>query len=114
MSRHFYRLFAALFMLACSSTPPPAPLGARVGRYLRAHPTTPAVIATAMQRGHVVIGMTAEQVLVTMGEPRTRHRGRAERWLYPAALFHQDQSSHGASLARIAFVDGRVALVEFF
>ena len=112
MSRHFLLLFTAFLAVACSSTLTPP--SSRVERYLRAHPTTSSTIIDAMQRGHVLIGMTDEQVLVTIGEPNIRYRGRVERWLYRAALFHQDQSSHGATLARIAFIDRRVALVEFF
>lgn len=115
MSRHFCSLFIAVFVLACSSATTPA-LGVRADRYLRAHPNTPAAIADALQRGHVLIGMTAEQVVVAVGEPKMRNPGRSghERWLYSAAIFHQDQSSHGATLAKISFVSGRVAAVEFF
>ena len=113
MSRRFL-LLIAVFALACSSTGERP--GNRVERYIQTHRSTPAAIADAMQRGHVLIGMTAEQVLVTMGEPTMTSRGRSgvERWLYSAARFHQDQSSHGATLAKISFISDRVALVEFF
>lgn len=69
-----------------------------------------------MQRGHVIIGMTREQVLVTAGEPKTRSRGKGdlEWWLYSAAPFHQSESSHGAALAKISFLGDRVARLEFF
>lgn len=116
MSRHFYLPFICTLVLACASATTPERPGARVDRYLRAHSATPPVIAEAMQRGHIVMGMTREQVLVTVGEPkmRTRGKGTVEWWLYSAAPFHQDQSSHGNTLAKISFIADRVARVEFF
>lgn len=116
MSRHLNWFFITLFVVGCSSAARPEWPGKRVERYLQAHANTPAAIAEGMQRGHVLIGMTPEQVVVTIGEPKIRNRGRSgmERWLYSAGLFHQDQSSHGATLAKISFISDRVALVEFF
>ena len=116
MSRHLNWLFITLFAVGCSSAIRLEWRGKRVERYLQAHPNTPAAIAEAMQRGHVLIGMTPEQVIVTIGEPKIRNRGRSgmERWLYSATPLHQDQSSHGATLAKISFISDRVALVEFF
>ena len=54
--------------------------------YLRAHPETPGRIARAMERGDVVEEMTAEQVVVTWGEPTSRSEtsryGADTRWIY--------------------------------
>lgn len=116
MSRRLTLSFVALLVFACSSATTREWPGKRAERYLQAHPTTPRAIAKAMQRGHVLIGMTTEQVIATIGEPKVRNPGRGgiERWLYSAAPFHQGQSSHGATLARISFISDRVAEVEFF
>lgn len=116
MSRHLYLSLISILLLACTSATSPAWQGARVERYLRAHSNTPPNTAEAMPRGHILIGMTREQVVVTVGEPKIRSQGKGnvERWLYSAAPFHQDHSSHGATLARISFIAARVAHVEFF
>jgi len=57
-----------------------------VDAYLRAHPETPGRIARAMERGDVVEEMTAEQVVVTWGEPTSRaaasRYGADTRWIY--------------------------------
>jgi hypothetical protein len=57
-----------------------------VDRYLQEHPKTPGRIARAMERSDVVDGMTAEQVVVTWGEPNRRSAMNGDtadrRWIY--------------------------------
>lgn len=109
-------LFLCSFILACAPVMNPAWPGVRAARYLHDHPETPSAIADAIQRGHVLVSMTREQVLNIAGEPRMRSRGKGgiEWWLYSAAPFHQGDSSHGATLAKISFIGDHVARIEFF
>jgi hypothetical protein len=70
-----------------------------------------------MDRGHVVLRMEQEQVVVVLGQPlkRTDYEGAtpAEVRLYPGDRFHQDPvRSHGATLFRVVFVGARLALFE--
>lgn len=102
---------------ACVHVPLRARASVRRAEYLETHRELPPRIADAIDRGHVVTGMDQEQVVVVLGQPlkRTDYLGAppAEVWLYPGHRFHQDQvRTHGATLFRLVFVDGRLMLFE--
>lgn len=106
-----------LFDAACVHVPLRARASYRRAEYLESHRELPPRIADAIDRGHVVTGMDQEQVVVVLGQPlkRTSYGGAppAEVWLYPGHRFHQDQvRTHGATLFRLVFVDGRLLLFE--
>jgi hypothetical protein len=89
----------------------------RRASYLATHRELPPAIAEAIDRGHVVAGMSAEQVQFVLGEPRQRRtfggESPLEIWIYGAEKFHQDPAhSHGASLFRLVLLGGRLILVE--
>jgi len=89
----------------------------RRAEYLETHRELSPRIADAIDRGHVIAGMDHEQVVVVLGQPlkRADYGGAppAEVWLYPGHRFHQDQvTTHGATLFRLVFVDGRLVLFE--
>lgn len=103
--------------LCCVTVPPRGRAAAREAAYFAENRDLPPEVAKAIERGHVVVGMDPVQVWVVLGDTlrRTRYPGRppAEVWIYPAHRLHQDQlRSHGASLFRLVFVDGRLALIE--
>lgn len=87
----------------------------REREYFETHREVPPAIARAIEQGHVILGMDREQVVVVLGEPlrRTDHGGAPsiEVWLYQGFRFHQDLS-HGASLYRLVFRAGLLALIE--
>lgn len=102
--------------VACAATRQPA-VAVRVAGYLAAHRDVAPEIADAMERGHVAVGMDAEQVRAVLGLPVQRIEGGGspgiDRWLYPGHVFHQDHFRFGASsLYRLVFIDGRLRLVE--
>jgi hypothetical protein len=74
-------------------------------------------VRDAVRIGHIVPGMTREQVVAALGEPiRTTHSSRTpamEHWLYPMERLHQeDLRGRGWSAVRITFIDGRVVRLE--
>ena len=86
-------------------------------QYLQKNPELPPRIADAIERGHVVVGMTEAQVRATLGAPVYVKVFESKLpkavWLYPGHLLHQDQLHTDAkSLFRILFIDHRVALIE--
>ncbi len=87
-----------------------------VGPYIQAHSELDRETIEAMEHGHVLVGMTTEQVQAMLGRPPQRStfpERRSEIWIFPAGRLNQrDARFHGASLCRIAFVDGRVAAVD--
>ena len=108
---------SVFFSSTCAHIPVHKSAGERLGEYLKTHPELPPRIADAMDRGHVVLGMDQEQVVVVLGQPlkRTQYGGRppAEVWLYPGDRIHQDPfRTHGATLFRVVFVGARLALFE--
>ena len=100
----------------CAHVPRSGYASARLVDYATPRELTPAV-ARAIELGHVVEGMDREQVWVVFGEPIRKTRfsgtGAPEVWIYPGHKLHQDPvRSHGVTLFRVVFIDGRVALVE--
>jgi hypothetical protein len=95
--------------------PPHGRAAFRLAEYFETHKETPASVAEAMHRGHVVGGMDEAQVLAVLGEPirRTRHQGTSapEVWIYPGHKIHQGLA-HGATLYRLVFLDGRLRILE--
>lgn len=86
-------------------------------QYLQNNPELPPRIADAVERGHVVLGMTEAQVRATLGAPSYvkvfEARSPTAVWLYRGHLLHQDQLHTDAkSLFRIVFIDHRVAVIE--
>jgi hypothetical protein len=107
-------LAAVSVLVAGCSLSGPAATGA--GPYVRSHPELPRETVEAMEHGHVLVGMTTEQVQAMVGQPSYKRAfggRRSEVWILPAGRLNQrDARFHGASLCRIAFVDGRVAAVD--
>jgi hypothetical protein len=109
--------FIVLLTLVGCAHGSPESAAKRSSRYLSAHPGTPSDIAEAISQGHVILAMDQDQVVAAVGQPDVRSRfggaRRPEVWLYRAVRLYQDiLRSHGASLFRIVFVDGRVSVVE--
>lgn len=86
-------------------------------QYLQQNPELSPRIAEAIERGHVVVGMTEAQVRATLGAPSYvkvfESKSPTAVWLYRGHLLHQDQLHTDAkSLFRIVFIDHRVAVIE--
>lgn len=108
----------AVFVAAgCAHVPRSGYASARLADYYATPRELTPAVARAIELGHVVEGMDREQVWVVFGKPirKTRYSspGAPEVWIYPGHKFHQDpMRSHGVTLFRVVFIDGRVALVE--
>ncbi len=105
-----------LAVTACASVPPRQRAAAREAAYFATRPEVSPAVATAIHEGHIVLGMTLEQVWVVLGDPvykRAFGPNRAiEIWLFPAHRLHQDQlRSHGLSF-RLTFRAGRLVVIE--
>lgn len=101
---------------ACGAARQPA-AAVRIADYLAVHREVAPAIADAMESGHVVLGMDAEQVRAVLGPPVQKVEGSGspaiDRWLYPGHALHQGHFRFGASsLYRLVFVDGRLRLIE--
>lgn len=86
-------------------------------QYLQTNPELPPRIADAIQRGHVVLGMTEEQVRATLGAPSYvkvfQSPSQSSVWIYGGHLLHQDQlHTDSKSLFRIVFLNHRVVVIE--
>ncbi len=108
---------AILGLAGCVSVPPRDRAAAREAAYFATRPEVPPSVATAIHEGHIVLGMTREQVWVVLGDPvykRVFGRARAtEIWLFPAHRLHQDQlRAHGMSSFRLTFRAGRLVVIE--
>ncbi len=106
-------------LAACVHVPRQGRASVRIAEYLENHRELPPSIADAIDRGHIVLGMDREQVVVVLGQPldRREYGGTppVEAWFYPGHKLHQDHHRTGGStLFRVVFVDGRVALIEPF
>ncbi len=104
-------------LTACIYVPSRRKAAAREAAYFSAHPELPPSIAKAIDQGHVLLGMTKEQVWVVLGDPAHKRvfgeNGSIEIWLFPAHRLHQDQlHSHGTSSFRLTFIDGRLIVLE--
>ncbi len=107
----------ALLISGCTHLPRRAYASVRAAEYLATHRELTPAVRSAIDRGHVILGMDREQVWVVLGEPLRKasfgDRDPIEVWIYPAHRLHQDPvRSHGATLFRIVLLDGRVALIE--
>lgn len=103
--------------VACVRVPPETRPDARKARYFATPREIPPAIAAAIEQGHIILGMDREQVTIVLGTPvkRTVYPGppSSEVWLYRWARLHQDAlRAHGATLFRLVFVDGRLAVAE--
>ena len=103
--------------VACVHVPPETRPDARKTRYFATPRELPPAIAAAIERGHIILGMDREQVTIVLGTPvkRTVYPGlpSSEVWLYRWARLHQDAlRAHGATLFRLVFVDGLLAVAE--
>lgn len=89
----------------------------RYADYLEQRLEVSPAVAEAMAAGHVIAGMDQEQVRVVLGRPvECRSYGgtpAVEVWLYPGHRLHQDHHRSGAAtLFRLVFRDGRLAMLE--
>jgi hypothetical protein len=103
--------------IACVYVPPRGRAAARSAAYFSRHVEVTPAIAKAIQDGHILVGMNAEQVWVVLGDPIQRRSfdgsAAVSIWLYPAHKLHQDQlHSHGASSFRLTFIGDRLELIE--
>lgn len=81
--------------------------------YLDANPVTDPLIKNAVENGKIVLGMTAEQVRATYGEPCVSTNKGHEVWVYA----YYGRSSYRKSYVcvgneRFMFKDGRVAYLN--
>jgi outer membrane protein assembly factor BamE (lipoprotein component of BamABCDE complex) len=101
---------------SCASIPPSARAQYRRDQYFSKPQEMSSEIANAMRNGHVVPGMTMEQVWVVVGDPVLKSAfptASAEVWLYPSVRFHQDHlHGHGATSFRLVFVDGVLRIID--
>lgn len=89
----------------------------RYADYLERRPEMSPAVAEAMAAGHVIAGMDQAQVRVVLGRPLERRSyggtPAVEVWLYPGHRLHQDHHRSGAAtLFRLVFRDGRLAMLE--
>ena len=110
-------LIAVFVAAGCAHVPRSGYASARLADYYATPRELTPAVARAIELGHVVEGMDREQVWVVFGEPIRKTRfsgtGTPEVWIYPGHKLHQDPvRSHGVTLFRVVFIDGRVALVE--
>ncbi len=108
----------ALMGPGCATLPPRAFAEARKTDYFATPRELPPAVLIAIERGHVITGMDAEQAWVVLGDPLRKRRfvsgGEAvEVWLYPGYKVHQDQvRGDKAGLFRLVFREGVLILVE--
>ena len=111
-------LFTALVftVASCASIPPRARAQYRHDQYFSKPREISPEIADAMRIGHVIPGMTMEQVWVVVGDPVRKSvfpAAKAEVWLYSWVRFHQDQAhAHGSASYRLVFVDGILRIID--
>jgi hypothetical protein len=101
----------------CVNLPRSAFASVRRAEYFASHGELPPGIRTAIENGHVLVGMDREQVIVVLGQPLRRalskRNDNAEAWIYRGYKLHQDPFHlQGAGLVRIIFLKGRVAMIE--
>lgn len=108
---------AVVAFAACVHVPRQERASVRIAEYLETHRELPGAIADAIDRGHVIVGMDPEQVVVVLGQPLSRRdyggTPPVETWMYPGHKFHKDHHRSGsATLFRVVFVDAKVTLIE--
>ena len=107
---------AALILLTgCVRVPLRARQEFRKQQFFATHREVSSAVATAINTGHVVVGMDREEVWVVVGHPLRKsifRGGAVEVWLYPGVRFHQGPGFHGADSLRLVFIDGRLSVIE--
>ena len=115
-SRMWIALGALLLSSACVYVPLRKRAAFREQQYFAAHRELSPEIRTAIETGHIIVGIDCERVWTVLGDAVRKavfSSGRFEAWLYPAHRLHQDQlHSHGAASFRLVFVDGRLVVIE--
>jgi hypothetical protein len=89
---------------ACAGLPLRSSAVTRQQQFLACHPDVPASIAEAIRSGHVITGMTVEQVGAIAGNPvakTTFHHGNVEIRPYRSEMFHQPGHAHEPVSTRI-------------
>lgn len=84
-------------------------------QFFATHREVSPAIADAVSTGHIIVGMTREEVWVVGGDPIRKSMfrgGGVEVWLYPAIRFHQGPHTHGADLFRLVFLGDRLTVIE--
>lgn len=110
-------LVIASTLSACAHVPPSGRASFRLNQYFATHGEILPSIRKAMQDGHVLIGMDAEQVRAVLGTPARRTTFATKRgfevWIYQGYRLHQDQV-HGdkAWLFRLVLIDGVLTIIE--
>lgn len=107
----------AAISIGCTHLPPSAYARAREAQYFSEYREVLPSIRSALERGHVILGMDREQVWTVLGEPVRRTTFTRERtieiWLYRGHKLHQDQlRADRAELFRAVFRDGILVLLE--
>ena len=106
---------ALIFLMGCVPVPLRGRQDFRRQQFFATHPEVSPAIATAINTGHVIVGMDREQVWVVAGDPLRKsffRGGAVEVWLYPAVRFHQGAYTHGAASLRLVFVDGLLRVID--
>jgi hypothetical protein len=108
-------LLFVLWTAGCVHVPLRERAAFRLSQYFEHHSEVAPSVAEAMQRGHVTLGMDAEQVFAVLGEPVRRVRydgaGAPQVWIVRGHKLHQGYA-HGASLYRLVFLEGRLRVLE--
>ena len=114
--RHVGVALALILLAGCVRVPLWARAEFRKQQFFATHREVSSAVATAIDTGHVILGMDREEVSVVVGDPVRKsvfRSGAVEVWLYPAVRFHQDPAhSHGADSFRLVFIDGRLRVIE--
>src|SRR6266540_5267328 len=110
-------LFIAATLPACAHIAPSGRASYRLNQYFSTHGEILPSAKKAMQDGHVVGGMDAEQVRAVLGTPAQKKGFRGQRnievWIYPGYRLHQDQMrADKAWLFRLVLIDGVLTLIE--
>lgn len=105
-----------LTICGCTSVPRRRFISARQADYFASHREVSPAVAQAVESGHLLIGMDAEQVWVVLGDPAQKRRfpdSGLEVWIYGPGRLHQDQlHSHGNESFRVVFIKNRLVLIE--
>lgn len=80
----------------------------RLAAYLKAHPDTSSDVKQMTLEGKVQLGMTAEQVVISWGEPRAVNKtmsgwGTSEQWIYGDPIYNAHY---------LYFDDGRLTSIQ--
>src|SRR4029450_10774825 len=84
----------AAVLWGCVNLPRSAFVSFREAEYFASHDELPPRIRTAIEDGHVLVGMDREQVIVVLGQPirraMSKHHDNAEAWIYLGYKLHPD------------------------